>query len=129
MTDNQKIANTILQQLGGRMFLMMTGAKQLVAIDNGLSFRIGRNSSKANMVRIVLKADDTYNMQFIKLGQDCNTYALMVKYKDNYDAFKAAVERAQKAAEPKILEEYDGIYCDQLEDLFREYTKLNTRLN
>lgn len=135
MTQNQEIANTILQQLGGRQFIMMTGAKQLVAIENGLRFRIGRNGSEANMVRIVLKDDDTYLMQFIKIGNAVNPYMILLRYANKglseaeYNAkVRAATEKAKKAAEPKVLQEYDGIYCDQLEDLFRDFTKMNTRL-
>lgn len=135
MTQNQEIANTILQQLGGRQFIMMTGAKQLVAIENGLRFRIGRNGSKANMVRIILKGDDTYLMQFMKIGNEVNPYVILMRYankglsKAEYNAkVLAATEKARKAAEPKVLQQYDAIYCDQLEDLFRDYTKMNTRL-
>lgn len=127
MTRNQEIANTILQQLGGNRFLVMTGAKQLVAIENGLRFRIGRNGSKANMVRIVLKADDTYKMEFIKIGNMTNRYAILQKSKDR-DDFLRRFEAAEKRAEPKVLQEYDGIYCDQLQELFTEYTHLYTRL-
>jgi len=135
MTQNQEIANTILQQLGGRQFIMMTGAKQLAAIENGLRFRIGRNGSKANMVRIILKGDDTYLMQFIKIGNEVNPYVILMRYankglsKAEYNAkVLAATEKAKRAAEPKVLQQYDGIYFDQLEDLFRDYTKMNTRL-
>lgn len=127
MTQNQQIASTILQQLGGNRFLLTTGAKQLVAIKNGIRFRIGRNSSKANMVRIVLKADDTYKMEFIKIGNMTNRYAILQKSKDR-DDFLRKLEAAEKRAEPKVLEEYDGICCDQLEELFSDYTKLATRL-
>lgn len=135
MTQNQEIANTILQQLGGRQFIMMTGAKQLAAIENGLRFRIGRNGSKANMVRIILRGDDTYLMQFIKIGNEVNPYVILMRYankglsKAEYNAkVLAATEKAKRAAEPKVLQQYDGIYFDQLEDLFRDYTKMNTRL-
>lgn len=135
MTQNQEIANTILQQLGGRQFIMMTGAKQLVAIENGLRFRIGRNGSKANMVRIILKGDDTYLMQFMKIGNEVNPYVILMRYankglsKAEYNAkVLAATEKAKRAAEPKVLQQYDGIYFDQLEDLFRDYTKMDTRL-
>lgn len=135
MTQNQVIANAILQQLGGGKFVAATGARQLVAIENGLRFRIGRNGSKANMVRIVLKGDDTYLMQFIKIGNAANPYMILLRYANKglseaeYNAkVLAATEKAKKAAEPKVLQEYDGIYCDQLEELFRDYTKMNTRL-
>lgn len=36
MTYDNQIATTILQQLGGKRFVVMTGAKDFIAIDNGL---------------------------------------------------------------------------------------------
>ena len=135
MTRNQEIANTILQQLGGNMFLMMTGAKQLVAIDNGLRFRIGRNGSKANMVKIVLNGNDTYDMQFVKIGAEVNPYKIMMRHAEKgltdaeFNAIvQADIERAKRNAELKVLQEYNDVYCDQLADLFSNYTKMNTRL-
>lgn len=135
MTYNQEIANTILQQLGGRQFLMMTGAKQLVAIDNGIRFRIGRNGSKANMIKIILNGNDLYDMQFIKIGNEVNPYTIMMRRMreglsmDDFNAkVKADIERANANAVPKVLKEYNDVWCDQLEELFRDYTKLNTRL-
>ena len=74
------IATTILSQLGGHHFVVMTGAKRMVAIENGLRFNIGSNGSKANMVKVILNADDTYTMQFWKQGRDVNPYVLMQKY-------------------------------------------------
>ena len=134
-TQNQEIAKIILQQLGGRQFAMMTGAKQFVAIDNGLRFRIGKNKTRANLVKIVLRGDDTYNMEFWHIGQEVNPYTILMRYADkglSPDEFnkqvKAATERAQKAAEPVKLKAYEGIYCDQLQELFTDYTELYTRL-
>ena len=37
------IATTILQQLGGSRFIAMTGAKNLVAEENALIFRLPEN--------------------------------------------------------------------------------------
>lgn len=127
MTRNQEIANTILRQLGGNKFMVMTGAKQFVAIENGIRFRIGRNATQTNMIRITLRADDTYKMEFIKIGNMVNSYAIMAKSKDR-DDFMRKLKAAEKRAEPKVLQEYDGIYCDQLQELFTEYTHLYTRL-
>ena len=134
-TRNQEIAKIILQQLGGRQFAIMTGAKQFVAIDNGVRFRIGKNKTRANLVKIVLRGDDTYNMEFWHIGQEVNPYAILMRYADkglSPDEFnkqvKAATERAEKAAEPVKLKTYEGIYCDQLQELFTEYTELYTRL-
>lgn len=134
-TRNQEIAKIILQQLGGRQFAMMTGAKQFVAIDNGVRFRIGKNKTRANLVKIVLRGDDTYNLEFWHIGQEVNPYTILMRYADkglSPDEFnkqvKAATERAEKAAEPVKLKAYEGIYCDQLQELFTEYTELYTRL-
>lgn len=134
-TRNQEIAKIILQQLGGRQFAMMTGAKQFVAIDNGVRFRIGKNKTRANMVKITLRWDDSYNMEFWHIGQEVNPYTILMRYANkglSVEEFnkqvKTATERAQKAAEPVKLKAYKGIYCDQLQELFTEYTKLYTRL-
>lgn len=133
--NNKQIANTILQQLGGRQFIMMTGANNLVAIENGLRFRIGRNGTRTNVVKIVLKGDDTYRMQFIYQGREVNPGTILIKYADKglseqeyNDVVTKAIARAKKNAEPKVLQEYDGVYCDQLQELFTNYTKLYTRL-
>lgn len=134
-TRNQAIAKVIVQQLGGNQFAMMTGAKQFVAIENGVRFRIGKNKTRANMVKITLRWDDTYNMEFWHIGQEVNPYTILMRYANkglSAEEFnkqvKDATERAQKAAEPVKLKAYEGIYCDQLQELFTEYTELYTRL-
>lgn len=132
---NKEIANIILQQLGGRHFAIMTGAKQFVAIENGVRFRIGRNATRANQVKIVLRFDDTYNMEFWHIGKEANPYTILMRYANkglseeefNKQA-KTAIDRAKKAAEPVKLKAYEGIYFDQLQELFTQYTGLYTRL-
>lgn len=125
------IATTILNQLGGNHFVVMTGAKRMVAFENGLRFNIGTNGSKANLVKVILNGDDTYTMQFWKQGREINPYTLMMKYYEQgmtEAQIEAKVQEAAKKAEPKMLKEYEGIYCDQLQSLFTEYTKLYTSL-
>lgn len=131
MTRNQEIANIILQQLGGNKFVAMTGAKQFVAIERGIRFRIGRNATRTNMMRITLRGDDTYKMEFIYIRNLPNRYSLMTKYLGRgMDPLE--IERKVKQQLDKqvvtVLKEYDGIYCDQLQELFTDYTKLYTRL-
>jgi hypothetical protein len=113
----------------------MTGAKNFVAIENGIRFNIGRNGSKANMVKVVLLWDDTYTMQFIKIGKAVNPYTIMMRYADKglseqefNEVVAAAIKKAEKNAEPKVLKEYKGIYFDQLQGLFTDYTKMYTKL-
>ena len=135
MTRNQEIAQTILNQFGGHKFVVMTGAKNFVAIDNGIRFNIGKNGSRANLVKVVLDWDDTYTMSFIRQGKSANEYSILIKYankglsKEEYnEQVKKAIERAKKNAEPKVLQEYSGLYFDQLQEIFTQYTKMYTRL-
>ncbi len=63
MTNNQIIAKTILEQLGGGRFMAMTGAKNMVAIENGLQFDLPRTrhyvKDGINKVQVVLDPSDT----------------------------------------------------------------------
>lgn len=65
------IAQTILAQLGGNKFAVMTGAKDF-SFDSkdqcgSLIFKIGRNSKGVNRVAITLTADDLYDVSFYSL--------------------------------------------------------------
>lgn len=62
---NVEIANTIIAQLGGAVARMMIGAKNAVAIENGLQLRFAAKAKNgANCVKIVLDASDTYTVEF-----------------------------------------------------------------
>ena len=135
MTRNQEIANTILSQFGGHKFTVVTGAKNFVVIENGIRFNIGKNGSQANMVKVILNGDDTYTMSFIKQGREFNEYTILMKYADKglseqefNETVSKAIARAKKNAEPKTLKEYNGLFFDQLQEFFAEYTKMYTRL-
>lgn len=95
-------AQTIINQLGGNKFIVMTGAKQFIFSekDKFLRFKIGRNAGKVNLVKIYLLPSDTYRMEFGRThGQ---------KY--------------------KILKEFDLVYADQLVPLFEKTTGMHTKL-
>lgn len=64
LTNAQQVAGTILDQLGARRFLMMTGARDLVATARGLQFKLPANFAKdgVNMIRVELNALDTYDV-------------------------------------------------------------------
>ena len=92
---NVEIANTILKQMGGTGRLnAMTGAKDFVAIDNGVQFKIGRNSKSINTIVIRLNGRDLYDVEFGRVR----------KY------------------EYKVVNKYDDVYNDMLKDLFEENT-------
>ena len=87
------IAKTIIQQMGGmRRLSMFTGAKNFVALPNGVSFRIGNKS--VNFVKIILNGKDLYDL----------TFGLM---------------RNGKLVNKK---EYNDIYSDQLKSIFEKST-------
>jgi hypothetical protein len=78
MTRNQEIAQTILSQIGGqRRLVLMTGAKQFVAIESGLQFKIGGGAKDGiNCVRVTLTPMDEYNVEFLRVrGMTCKTVA------------------------------------------------------
>ncbi len=67
MTD-MSVANTILDQIGGRKFIAMTGASSFAGSANSLSFRIPQNNKgRFGGVRIELTPDDLYRMTFVRL--------------------------------------------------------------
>ena len=96
---NMEIANTILAQLGGRQFTSMTGAKNLVATQSGLHFKLplGLAAKGITSVLVVLDPSDTYTV---------------------------TVHNVRGTA----VASYDNTYCDQLRGLFEEVTGLRTSL-
>ena len=95
------IAKTILEQLGGNKFCVMTGAKNLMGFENGLVMKLGRNSSNSNYLKITLNSMDTYDMEFAKLT---------------------------RMGEKKSVTEYNNIYNDMLTDQFTAHTGMYTSL-
>lgn len=66
---NHEIATTILEQLGGGVFRMMTGARDFIAIERGLRFKLPSNFARGphgcvNLVTIELTPADTYRVKF-----------------------------------------------------------------
>ena len=111
---NKEIATTILRQLGGHRFIAMTGAKDFLAIDNGLMFKVGRNASKANRVEITLNGLDLYDIRFFRLTGG--------NFKVNHNK-KTCEWVPVKETEVK---QYNDMYCDQLQEIFTEVTGLYT---
>lgn len=102
------VANEIIRQLGGRKFTVMTGARDYMAIDDGLTFRIPGTMTKnhINRVRVILDPSDTYTISFW-----------------NY--------RKQRIPGPpsmKKISEHLRIYFDMLQSVFKSETGLDTHL-
>lgn len=97
------VAHTILEQLGGGRFLVMTGAKNLVGSDNSLSMRLNSvnyDGKRVNVLRITLDPSDTYTVT-------------------------ASYLRARKLM---TVAEVSDVYVDTLRDVFTRLTGLHTSL-
>ena len=102
--DKMEIARTIWQQLGGGRFSIMTGASRPIALENGIQVRFpGR---KVNLVTITLDPFDTYTMTFQRFRK-----------RNNLMEF-----------ESKTVAEHTDVYADQLQNVFKSVTGLETRL-
>jgi len=113
MYDTMKIADTILDQLGGNRFIAMTGAKNFVSDGNTLRMTLPKNGSKANRLYITLDmATDTYTMRFFHYTAP----------RMNHKIFAFSSEKI------KEVYETSGIYCDQLQSIFTSVTGFYTHL-
>jgi len=94
------VAETILAQLGGNKFRVMTGAKNFVSSTYSLSFDIPKSKDGINKVWIQLTTNDSYDIVFYSI-------------------------RGTKINEVAKIED---IYTEQLIPIFEERTGLLTRL-
>jgi len=97
---DKRQAGETLKQLGGNKFIAMTGAKNFAVGPKGMGFKIGRNSKSINYVRIDLKSNDLYDMEFIRL----------------------------RKSQIKVVKRVTGVYNDQLQKMFTKYTGMYTSL-
>ena len=99
---NEWRAEEVLQQLGGRRFIAMTGAKNFVKNDKDKSivFRVPKAKNSINTIRITLTSSDLYNVEFISV----------------------------RGTNIKTVKEVKGVYNDQLQSIFTQYTGLYTSL-
>ena len=95
---NKVVATTIIKQMGGSGRLKaMVGANNFAVChddEGGVLFKF-KVSRKANLVKVVLQANDTYNMIFYRMGK-----------------------------KEKVVREVQEVYCDMLKPLFEETTGL-----
>jgi hypothetical protein len=100
-TTSQSVATIILSQLGGNMFLRMTGAKNLVAGENMLGMKLGKGAKDGiTHFTVILDADDTYTLKFQRV------YGMKVTEKG----------------------ELTGVYSDMLREVFTDRTGFYTSL-
>ena len=97
---NTEIAETILMQMGGiNRISLMTGAKNFLALENGVSFRYP-GSKHSNYVKVILNGKDLYDVEFGKIRN--------VKGVLTY----------------KRVETMNDLYFDMLKPVFEQHTRL-----
>lgn len=101
---SNEVAKTILEQLGGRGFTVMTGARNYTGYPDGLTFRLpgagGFCRAGINHVEIRLLPSDTYRVIFSRV----------------------------RGGKMKEIACVAGVYFDALPEIFRRETGLETRM-
>lgn len=98
-----KVPQTILAQLGGARFAMLTGATDFTGSQDALTFRLkGTAKQRIKYVRITLTPADLYDVEFMKV---------------------------ERRYEIKTVVKHEGIYAEDLADLFERETGLFTTLS
>lgn len=103
MTD-MTVANTILEQLGGARFRLMTGANTFVSSEKSLQMKLPRSTQNgATHLKITLNGADLYDMAWMRWNS--------------------------QTLEMAVIETDEGIYDEMLQDVFTTRTGLFTSLN
>lgn len=104
---------TILEQLGGNKFVVMTGSHHFVSDGDTLRMQLRRNRSAANRLSITLdRRTDTYIMRFYY-------------YRPGRIDLKTG--RLIEDVEREIVQ-YTGVYAGDLRRFFEDVTGLATHL-
>lgn len=97
---NRQQALTVIEQLGGNEFKAMVGVKTFIFSESGLSFGIGRNCHKINVVHIQLEPTDEYSVEFLRVS-------------------KKGMQ---------VVSRYENVYWSDLKEIFEKATGLYTSL-
>jgi hypothetical protein len=114
------IAQTIADQMGGAGKLRAFVGAELTAQPNGLAITF-KGSRKANKLSIVLAEDDTYTLKFYKTQKPKKA---TFRDGDSWEDYMAMFDAEYAVVEPKLIAEFDGVYCDMLIEIFESQTGL-----
>lgn len=106
------VANTIHHQIGGKEFIFMTGSKIIRVLEDGIVYKLAKNKTMANELKITLNGNDLYDLEFSK-----HTHPKL-----NKKTWEWVGEKQ------KVIKTYTDIYFDQLKEIFTETTGLETTL-
>lgn len=124
MTNNNKARigdyMTIAEQLGGNRFLAMTGSKFLYhgQDDNGyvyLVVKLARNQSRSQYLKIQYNSMDLYDLEFFRIKRTQNP---------EYKAIGIKIYNEEHI----ILKTFEGVYGEDLQEIFTDVTGMYTRL-
>jgi hypothetical protein len=91
------VANTILEQMGGKRIGLFIGATQFIGDENSLTIKWkAKSKNKANCVRITLTPMDVYIVTFLRISGS--------------NVFEVS--------------KHEEVYCDSLKELFETETGL-----
>ena len=116
------VAETILEQLGGKMFIRMVGANHLVACEDSLEIRIGDGAMHGiNKIKITLTTMNDYTMEFFSArGAEC-------KKTFNDTLCKTWIAPLQWSECEKVFDR-ENLYADDLQSAFTANTGFKTTL-
>lgn len=99
---NQRIAQTIVRQIGGGMFVAMTGATFIVPANYyGVVIRF-KGCKKCQWLHVRYNSNDLYDLKFTRFNN--------------------------KTGEEIVVAQFSDIYWDQLQEIFEQTTGLYTSL-
>jgi hypothetical protein len=99
---NEKVAKEIARQIGGGMFVAMTGATFIVPANYyGVLIRF-KGCRKCQWLHIRYNSNDLYDLKFTRINN--------------------------KTGEEIVHAQFSDIYCDQLQELFEQTTGLYVSL-
>jgi hypothetical protein len=64
--EQERVVEEIVKQLGGRRFILMTGAHDFASLDSGVRFRLPYDRGGIDRVEVILTWDDAYRVLFKK---------------------------------------------------------------
>lgn len=97
------VSKTILEQLGGHRFRVMTGSKDFTGDEHSLTLRLTANKSGGTHMRITLTPADTYTVEVLKCS-------------------------VRRPIGITVVAKHEDIYAEDLQSLFTRVTGLDTKI-
>jgi hypothetical protein len=110
MDVNLTLNQLTMSNNGFNRLKVMTGANHFFKDSNSVGFQF-KMCKKANALKITLNNMDTYDLLFYKIGKKINKEYASIGIKI-YDITT------------KDIQNYENIYCDQLKEIFEQFTGL-----